>query len=115
MYERAEKESSKGYAGAVPTHPRKLSRFELLYQYVSGLKALCNIPSDFDRKTFLYRMRVVHAELDVDDVLNGKAIGSRDVPNNPDQYNEPNTYQGQNSLVPFDGSKAGIYARVSVE
>ncbi len=79
------------------------------------LKALCDIPYDFDQKTFLYRMRVVHADMDVEDVLNGRTIGSRDVPNNPDQYNEPNTYQGQNTLEPFDGSKAGIYARVSVE
>lgn len=80
------------------------------------LKALCDIPFDFDKQTFLYRMRAVHADLDVEDVLKGVSFGSRNVPGNLDQYDEPNTYQGQNTLVPFDKDvKMGKYARVSVE
>ena len=79
------------------------------------LKALCPIPSDFDQKTFLYRMRVVAADYDVDDIAKGAVAGNRTIKMNMDQYNEPDTYGGNNTLKALNGDSSGVYARVSVE
>lgn len=78
-------------------------------------KALCTIPAEMSQKTFLYRMRCVNAAFSATDVKNGEAVGGRVNPAMQlDQYNEPDTYTGQNALEPLDGSEDGVYARVSV-
>lgn len=78
-------------------------------------KALCNIPSEMTGQTILYRMRCVNASFSATDVKNGAATGGRIDPSlQVDQYNEPDTYTGKNSLQPLDGKEDGVYARVSV-